>query len=191
MGLFTMVGMEEIPEDIMVIRTKELLDIIDVDGDGEITKDEFIKNAMTCDFVCDMMQIGALDEFEDLRDNDAEKLSTNEEPSIVYLPVRPKIPVPESKAVQNGADNPGFLNDEAKIPSIDKVNIETKPSDPTNDSTKLGGHPSSNNQSNPLNIKKDLNKLAEKSTSNSVPVVEKVDPNDLFFCCAICNLSLI
>ena len=30
---------------------------IDVDGDGEITKEEFIKNAMECEFVCDMLQV--------------------------------------------------------------------------------------------------------------------------------------
>ena len=30
---------------------------IDVDGDGEITKEEFIKNAMECEFICDMLQV--------------------------------------------------------------------------------------------------------------------------------------
>ena len=65
-GLFAMVGMEEIPEDILEIRSRELREAIDVDGDGQITKEEFIKNAMTCEFICDLMQIGALgDENED------------------------------------------------------------------------------------------------------------------------------
>ena len=42
-------------------------DAIDVDRDGEITKDEFIKNAMECEFVCDMLQagIGNFDEEDD------------------------------------------------------------------------------------------------------------------------------
>ena len=46
-------------------------DAIDVDGDGEITKEEFIKNAMECEFVCDMLQVG-IGEFDDDDDDDEE-----------------------------------------------------------------------------------------------------------------------
>lgn len=40
--------------------------VIDTDGDGELTKEEFIKNAMKCEFVCDMLAVG----FEDEEDDD-------------------------------------------------------------------------------------------------------------------------
>ena len=43
---------------------------IDVDGDGEITKDEFIKNAMECEFVCDMLQVGIAGDESDDSDDD-------------------------------------------------------------------------------------------------------------------------
>ena len=56
-GLFSMAGID-VPDEILDIRSKEMSEIIDVDGDGEITKDEFIKNAITCDFICDMLQVG-------------------------------------------------------------------------------------------------------------------------------------
>ena len=42
---------------------------IDVDGDGEITKDEFIKNAMECEFVCDMLQVGIAGDDSDSDDD--------------------------------------------------------------------------------------------------------------------------
>ena len=56
-GLFCMAGIE-VPEEILEIRSKEMSEIIDIDNDGEITKEEFIKNAMTCQFICDMLQLG-------------------------------------------------------------------------------------------------------------------------------------
>ena len=37
---------------------------IDIDGDGELTKEEFIKHAMECEFVCDMLQVG-IGDFDD------------------------------------------------------------------------------------------------------------------------------
>ena len=46
-------------------RSKEILDMCDVDGDGEISKEEFIKHSLTCDFICDMIQIMDNDEEED------------------------------------------------------------------------------------------------------------------------------
>ena len=42
-------------EDILVDRLEEMLDAIDIDGDGEIEKEEFIKNAMNCHFICDIV----------------------------------------------------------------------------------------------------------------------------------------
>ena len=35
-----------------------MLKAIDVDGDGEITKDEFIKSALSCEFIHDMLIVG-------------------------------------------------------------------------------------------------------------------------------------
>ena len=37
---------------------QEMREVIDVDDDGELTKDEFIKHASECEFVCDMLQVG-------------------------------------------------------------------------------------------------------------------------------------
>ena len=54
-GLFTMAGIR-IHEDILVDRLKEMLEAIDIDGDGEIEKEEFIKNAMKCGFICDIVK---------------------------------------------------------------------------------------------------------------------------------------
>ena len=54
LGLFTMAGIR-IHEDILVDRLEEMLDAIDIDGDGEIEKEEFIKNAMKCEFICDIV----------------------------------------------------------------------------------------------------------------------------------------
>ena len=46
-------------------RSKEILDMCDVDGDGEISKEEFIKHSLTCDFICDMIQIMDNEDEED------------------------------------------------------------------------------------------------------------------------------
>ena len=81
-GLYTMMGIEvtdeiiitiiiitifEVPEEILEIRSKEILEICDIDGDGEISKEEFITHSLTCDFICDMLQVMEDDEddFED------------------------------------------------------------------------------------------------------------------------------
>ena len=54
LGLFTMAGIR-IHEDILVDRLDEMLEDIDIDGDGEIEKEEFIKNAMNCHFISDIV----------------------------------------------------------------------------------------------------------------------------------------
>ena len=51
-----------------VLFVQEMTDAIDVDGDGDITKDEFIKNAMECEFVCDMLQVAIGDNEDDEED---------------------------------------------------------------------------------------------------------------------------
>ena len=55
LGLFTMAGIR-INEDILADRLKEMLEAIDMDGDGEIEKEEFIKNAMKCGFIKDIVK---------------------------------------------------------------------------------------------------------------------------------------
>ena len=55
-SLFTMMGID-VPEEIIEERGKEMLAIIDANNDREISKDEFITNALSCDFVCDMLQV--------------------------------------------------------------------------------------------------------------------------------------
>ena len=37
---------------------RQLFKSIDTDGDGEITKEEFIKNALSCEFIHDMLTVG-------------------------------------------------------------------------------------------------------------------------------------
>ena len=54
LGLFTMAGIR-IHEDILVDRLKEMLEATDMDGDGEIEREEFIKNAMKRGFICDIV----------------------------------------------------------------------------------------------------------------------------------------
>ena len=69
-GLYTMMGIE-VPEEILEIRSKEILDICDIDGDGEISKEEFITHSLTCDFICDMLQVME-DDDDDFEDEDKE-----------------------------------------------------------------------------------------------------------------------
>ena len=69
-GLYTMMGIE-VPEEILEIRSKEILDICDIDGDGEISKEEFITHSLTCDFICDMLQVME-DDDDDFEDEDEE-----------------------------------------------------------------------------------------------------------------------
>ena len=34
----------------------DIIDAVDADGDGVITKEEFVQNAMNCDFICNMVK---------------------------------------------------------------------------------------------------------------------------------------
>ena len=45
----------QVPDDILDERTKEILEIVDIDGDGEISKEEFVNKAMTCEFISSML----------------------------------------------------------------------------------------------------------------------------------------
>ena len=56
-SLFQMAGIE-LEEEILAVRMEEMLKAIDADGDGEITKEEFIKNALSCEFIHDMLTVG-------------------------------------------------------------------------------------------------------------------------------------
>jgi hypothetical protein len=53
-GLFEMSGQEFDEEDLMAA-SKDIMDVIDVDGDGEVTKKEFISNAMRSEFIASML----------------------------------------------------------------------------------------------------------------------------------------
>ena len=53
-GLFEMSG-QEFDEEDLDIASKGIMDVIDVDGDGEVTKKEFIANAMKSEFIASML----------------------------------------------------------------------------------------------------------------------------------------
>ena len=80
-GLYTMMGIE-VPEEILEIRSKEILDICDIDGDGEISKEEFITHSLTCDFICDMLQVMEDDEGDDFEDQDDPVFEENNEEEL-------------------------------------------------------------------------------------------------------------
>ena len=80
-GLYTMMGIE-VPEEILEIRSKEILDICDIDGDGEISKEEFITHSLTCDFICDMLQVMEDDEGDDFEDEDDPVVEENNEEEL-------------------------------------------------------------------------------------------------------------
>ena len=80
-GLYTMMGIE-VPEEILEIRSKEILDICDIDGDGEISKEEFITHSLTCDFICDMLQVMEDDEGDGFEDEDDPVFEENNEEEL-------------------------------------------------------------------------------------------------------------
>ena len=53
-GLFEMSGQEFEENDLENV-TRDIMEAIDADGDGEVTKDEFIENAMKCQFIAGML----------------------------------------------------------------------------------------------------------------------------------------
>ena len=55
-GLFKMAGKEEDDDEIEDI-ADEIMEIVDTDKDGEITKEEFLENAMKTDFILNLMKI--------------------------------------------------------------------------------------------------------------------------------------
>ena len=63
-GLFRMNGGFE-DKEVILACVLDIFDIIDVDGDGEITKDEFVNNAMKSGFIQNL--------FEEMDDTDVEE----------------------------------------------------------------------------------------------------------------------
>ena len=55
-GLFKMAGKEEDVDEIEDI-ADEIMDIVDTDNDGEISKEEFLENAMKTDLILNLMKI--------------------------------------------------------------------------------------------------------------------------------------
>ena len=53
-GLFEMSG-KDFEDNELDLVTRDIMDAIDADGDGEVTKDEFIENAMKCQFIAGML----------------------------------------------------------------------------------------------------------------------------------------
>ena len=80
-GLYTMMGIE-VPEEILEIRSKEILEICDIDGDGEISKEEFITHSLTCDFICDMLQVMEDDEDDFEVEEEEEEERVKEDPVV-------------------------------------------------------------------------------------------------------------
>ena len=53
-GLFEMSG-QEFDEEDLEVASKDVMDAIDADGDGEVTRKEFINNAMKSEFIASML----------------------------------------------------------------------------------------------------------------------------------------
>ena len=54
-GLFRLAGIEE-DEDLLLVCVSDIKDAVDKDGDGEITKEEFVKNALKSRFLKNMLK---------------------------------------------------------------------------------------------------------------------------------------
>ena len=56
-GLFNMGGEDE-DKEVLLACVIDIIEVIDVDGDGEISRDEFVKNAMKSGFIKNLLDIG-------------------------------------------------------------------------------------------------------------------------------------
>ena len=54
-GLTTMNGVE-VEKQVLLTCVQDILEAIDVDGDGDITKEEFVNNAMKSDFIRNLLE---------------------------------------------------------------------------------------------------------------------------------------
>ena len=54
-GLFRLAGIEE-DDDLLETCVTDVLEAVDKDGDGDISKEEFVKNAMQSKFICNMLK---------------------------------------------------------------------------------------------------------------------------------------
>ena len=54
-GLFRLGGIEE-DEDLLAACVLNVIEAVDQEGDGEISKEEFVKNAMNCKFIFYMLK---------------------------------------------------------------------------------------------------------------------------------------
>ena len=54
-GLFRLGGIEE-DQDLLAACVFDVLEAVDSEGDGEISKDEFVMNAMKCKFIFNMLK---------------------------------------------------------------------------------------------------------------------------------------
>merc|ERR1711988_1149344 len=54
-GLFRLAGIEE-DDDLITVCVSDIRDAVDEEGDGDISKDEFVKNAMKSKFIFNMLK---------------------------------------------------------------------------------------------------------------------------------------
>ena len=54
-GLFNMGGIET-EKEVLLACVQDILEAIDVDNDGDITREEFVKNAMKSEFIKNMLE---------------------------------------------------------------------------------------------------------------------------------------
>ena len=54
-GLFRLGGIEE-DEDLLAACVFDVIEAVDQEGDGDISKDEFVRNAMNCKFIFNMLK---------------------------------------------------------------------------------------------------------------------------------------
>lgn len=54
-GLFRLGGIEE-DQDLLAACVYDVIEAVDKEGDGDISKDEFVENAMNCKFIFNMLR---------------------------------------------------------------------------------------------------------------------------------------